>query len=438
MKKLFYFTLAALFIFTLFVVPSSNAWFGKKQSKWAYQGVETMQDNPDVKRYKWETQRPPNGPFDKISLYRVVKENYNRLMIPYKPAPDRRKVLFMIPGTWSRGKVKGTGSTLQTAVFLAKNGYDVYTMDFRTINLPDEYAYDQFATYGIDISSTADWTYGVFREDIKACVDKAKKISRAGKIFMAGRSRGGTQMFIYASKYADDLKGMISLDGGGKILPPSGTQITEEEYLATVQAFKAGLAGPLLAERTNPEQSVFGGLVPYSTNLVGSPLPTVPELPYGPPPDGSNIETIADYLAYSSYYVWGVGGVTNVYTPYPGGEGETYIDKIVLADILHSLTRYWPQIQNIEGSQTGAYSGTPGGCPFLDYDDNLADLPLIAFLGELFCPGGGCLYLPGNMTLSDDATFIYLEGYGHLDVYSGTHSIEDVKQPMLEWMNDRL
>ena len=41
-------------------------------------------------------------------------------------------------------------------------------------------------------------------------------------------------------------------------------------------------------------------------------------------------------------------------------------------------------------------------------------------------------------TASHDVTDIYLHHYGHLDVYGGTHSLQDVKQPMLEWMNDRL
>jgi hypothetical protein len=39
---------------------------------------------------------------------------------------------------------------------------------------------------------------------------------------------------------------------------------------------------------------------------------------------------------------------------------------------------------------------------------------------------------------STDVTLKYLPGYGHLDVYAGTHSLEEVKQPALEWMNARL
>jgi hypothetical protein len=41
-------------------------------------------------------------------------------------------------------------------------------------------------------------------------------------------------------------------------------------------------------------------------------------------------------------------------------------------------------------------------------------------------------------TASIDVTSIILSQYGHLDIYGGTHSLEEVKQPALEWMNDRL
>jgi hypothetical protein len=41
-------------------------------------------------------------------------------------------------------------------------------------------------------------------------------------------------------------------------------------------------------------------------------------------------------------------------------------------------------------------------------------------------------------TASTDVTSILLLNYGHLDIFAGTHSLEEVKQPALEWMNDRL
>jgi hypothetical protein len=440
MKKLLFCAIAAIFLMSLFAVSDSLAMGGKKGPNWGYKGVTVEENLPGVKHYVWEIARPPYGPFDKIALHRFVYEPLNLMAIPGLPPRDKRKVLFIIPGTWDSGSPKGSDPNFAENYFFAANGYDVYSMDFRTSYVTN-LAYDQFAANGIDVSPTGDWTYGVFREDIKTCVDKAKDISRTKKLFMAGRSRGGTQLFIYASKYwQEDLKGLISLDGGGKITPPSGNKMTQAAYQIAVNLFKQGMLPPplnvFLTEVSGYEQAQFAGAVPFAKTAVGYDLAADAPLPAGPPPDGSAIETVSDYVAYGAYWAWGAGKVTNYYTPYPGGSGETYMYQDVLINIESNFTRYWPAIQDLEGSQLTAYSGS--GCPFLDYDDNLANLPMIAFFSELFCPGGLCLYLPGNMTLSADVTFKYLKGYGHLDVYSGTHSLEDVKQPMLEWMNDRL
>jgi pimeloyl-ACP methyl ester carboxylesterase len=427
MKKLVYITVASLVAVSLLIPLNSTA--SAKRDHWVFKGVKEIASNPGVRQYGWETARPPDGPFDKIALYRMVYEGKKKI-VAGRPASNKKQVVFILPGTWSRGTSGFTDEEISLNLFLANHGYDVFSMDFRTAYLPN-LAYEQFQAQGEDISGTADWTYGEFREDIKACVDMAKKISRAKKVFMAGRSRGGTQMFIYASKYwKQDLKGLISLDGGGKITPPSGTPLTEEQYNALVAGFKD--AGTWLSELSRYEQIQFAGAVPYSENAVGfesledaledakSRYPWADD-----PPAGYEIETVSDLIAYGAHWAWGEGKVTNYY----GG----FMDLDVLIQTEANLTRYWPQIQNIEGSQMSAWED----CPYLDYDDNLADLPLIAFLSELFCPGGFCLYLPGNMTLSDDVTFNYLPGYGHLDVYVGKYSLQDVKEPLLEWLNER-
>jgi pimeloyl-ACP methyl ester carboxylesterase len=430
MKKLFLVALAAMFLISLFAGSDSYAWHGKKGKRWVYKGVSKVANNPGIMHYVWETERPPYGPFDKIALHRLVRETWNWGMIPDRPAPEKRKVIFIIPGTWSRGSSKLTDERHSLNIYLANNRYDVYSMDFRTAYVPN-FAYDQFESYGIDVNSTADWTYGVFREDIKACVEKSKRISRAKKLFLAGRSRGGTQMFIYASKYwKQDLKGLISLDGGGKITPPSSTPLTEEQYNTLVADFNAN--GVLLTEVSGYEQAHYAGEVPYALNTPGFEslddyADYVQSIYSWAPPPPSPLETVSDAVAYGAHYAWGEGKVTNYY----GG----FIELDILIKVESNFTRYWPEIQNIEGDQLNAYSGDD--CPFLDYDDNLANLPMIAFLSELFCPDGLCLYLPDNKTLSDDVTFYYLPGYGHLDVYVGVNSISDVKQPLLEWMNDR-
>ena len=239
-------------------------------------------------------------------------------------------------------------------------------------------------------------------------------------------------MFIYASKYwQEDLKGLISLDGYGIITPPSGTPMTEEEFTAFVAAFKA--TGKLLDEVDGYEGSVYAGAVPYSVNTVGfedlydsvsdlkSRYPWAEDPPVPP-------ETVSDLVAYGAYWAWGEGKVTNYY----GG----YVALDVLVQLMANFTRYWPEIQNIEGSQIDAYAW---GCPYLEYDDNRADVPLIGFFSELFCEGGWCtLPIWSYLTQSEDVTIHYLPGYGHLDVYVGSYSLEDVKEPLLEWLNERL
>lgn len=407
---------------------------------WVYLGVRVATEfDAKIHHYQWEIERPPYGPYDKIKVHRYLREPLNRIALPGLPAPNKRKVLFVINGTWAQEGKNRPISIESDNGFFPQHGYDVWTMDFRTSAVPNM-AYDQFAELGEAdaLQTTADWTYAVFREDIKAAVDFAKRVSRAKKVFMAGRSRGGTQLFIYAAKYADDLKGMIGLDGGPiyRNADNPAAQRSEAEYQAALAALRAGSAGPLLQELSGYEDGQLGGVLPYARAAVGRPLPTAAELPFGPPPDGSSIDTIVDLAAYDSYWAWGAGKVTNIYTPYPGGNGETYMDKELLANGRAIYTRYWPQVQNVEGTFLSGYADNP----YLDYDDTTdVTVPVLHFSGELTCPGGVCIGLPRPYsTGSADFTVTYLPGYGHLDVYYGTHSVEDVKQPMLEWMNQRL
>ena len=408
---------------------------------WRYEGVRVGEVHAHINHYVWESDRPPFGPYDKIALHRWVGEPDNPRGRPGHEAPDPRKVLFVIPGTWSAAEAKDPAD--DTNQWFAAQGYDVYSLDFRTSYVPN-LPYDRFDDEGQleGLQSTANWTYEAFREDIKAAVELSKDLSGADKVFLAGRSRGGTQMYIYAAKYADDLKGMIGLDGGPiyRRAENPAAQRTEEEFRAALESFAAGaLAAPydtLLAELPLYENAQLAGVLPYATAQVGAPLPDEAELPHGPPPDGSTIETISDLLVYQAYWEWGEGLLTNYYTPYPGGSGEGYITKKAVVDRLSNYLRWWPRVQDLEASFMAGYANVP----FLDYDDTEhVTVPIIHFSGELTCRGGSCLSSDQpRSTASADFTIKYLPGYGHLDVYAGTHAEEDVDRPMLEWMNARL
>ncbi|HET7786841.1 MAG TPA: hypothetical protein VFL36_12790 [Myxococcales bacterium] len=427
------------------VGSARSAEHATKLDAWTYRGVSVSDFDPALKHYFWETARPPNGPFDRIALHRFVREANNSAAVPGRPSPDSRKVLFIIPGTWDRGFTRDSNPNVSENWYFAAQGYDVYAIEFRTGYVAN-LAADQFAQAGLAgaLAATADWTYGVFREDIKACVSLAKDIARTDKLFLAGRSRGGTQMYIYAARYwQQDLKGLISLDGGGAYATVDpARQVPEALFDGNVAAFKAG--GPYLSEVSSFEQGRLAGAVPFSTRDVGQPLPKVADLPPAKPipsyapAEKAVLDTVSDYAAYGSFYAWGAGKVTNYYTPYPGGNGETYMNREVLVGILSNFTRYWPRIQDLEGAAMANY-GTHH--PYLDYvDTGAVDIPLLVFGSEFGCPNGVCRTPLANQVTriaSKDITTVFLAGYGHLDVYAGTHSIEQVKQPMLEWMNAR-
>jgi len=447
MKKLFCCSIAAIFFCSIMFAANSFA-FHHEGVDWVYQGSSVAESDPHLKHFVWETARPPYGPFDTIALHRYVHQKHEWIGDPYSPAKDRRKVLFIIPGTWDRGQPKGSDPNISENWFFAANGYDVYSMEFRTGYIPN-LAYAQFQEFGLGdaLKATADWTYGVFREDIKVCVDLVKGISRVHKLFLAGRSRGGMQMWMYAAKYwKQDLKGLISLDGGGPyVLVWPAKQTSQKKFEANVAALKAN--GPYQSEVSGYEAAQFAGAVPFAKTTVGGPLPPVAALtfPPGTPPDKAQMNYVSDLIAYGAYYAWGAGMVTNYYKPYPDGAGETYMDREVLVGIESNFTRYWPSIQTTETNAMTYYAD----CPYLDYDDTAeVDLPIIFFASEFGCTTMGACFNPSSpvppgasvaaRTASTDVTSIILTGFGHLDVYAGTHALEMVKQPVLEWMNDRL
>lgn len=429
MKKISFFAIWALLAFTLFAVANASAWHGNHTFNWEWKSTSAVKNNPGVVHYVWEMVRPPYGPYDKIALHRFVYEGKDR-----KKRPSRDRVLFHLPGTWDTAWKGITDPDFENHLFFANNGYDVYSMDYRVSYLP-KLPYGAF-----DASSTTEWTYSAFREDIKACVKKIKRLSGAKKIFLSGFSRGGTNMWIYASKYwRRDLKGLIGLDGGS---PFAGTseKRTKAEYGAAIEAFLESGA-PLLTPSTTYEgfcRMRFTGILPEAEEIVGyetlEDCMTKSEYyaaGYRPPAD-YEINTASDLMAYFYNYAWNSRfGIPPVY---PFGVLTNYfqgqMDKKILIQAEAGMELYWPAVQNEEKAND------------LDYDAHVAeiDLPVIFFGGILNCGygGSGCTSSdPTYKCSSNDVTVVTLPYAGHMDVMWGLNSKEDVKEPLLEWMNDR-
>jgi pimeloyl-ACP methyl ester carboxylesterase len=401
------FILLWLIIFSL-TVRAQNS------SGWELREVAGVPGNPALIHMVWQHNNNSANPLNRIALHRVVKRQCE--------ARDRSKVIMLLPGTWQAGGWSAvTDKTVNTLVYLADNGYDVYTMDFRTANLPGS-DYDQLMAGGPDLFlPVTDWTYGAFREDVKLCVEKIKQETRAARIFMSGFSRGATLMFIYANKYQNDLKGLVSLDGDIKDNPPSGTQMDESTYRRVIAAFKAGLLsnpadGSLVLwmydlKAPNYDSWKLAGVLPESRQMAGASLP-------------SQFATVSDLVADEAHNLWGAALFSNYY--------GRYIDKAVLVKVVNEFTRYYPSVQSIEDLQLAAYADVP----YFDYDDNPVNLPALAFLTRLNCPDNAppSDAIP-NLTVSRDVTIVFLSGYGHMDLMFGVSSLHDVKQPLLDWLN---
>jgi hypothetical protein len=224
---------------------------------------------------------------------------------------------------------------------------------------------------------------------------------------------------------------MVVLDGQIKDLPPTGDALDEATYNQVIALFKAGLlVDPTTSEVIPWLDMVYllddlsynnfklAGVLPFSSYMVGGPLPT-------------SFDVISDYVANHAHHLWDLFGLgEGLLTNYNGG----YIDRGVLVKALNEFSRYYPARQTFEDSQMLAYDDVP----YFDYDDNDIYLPAIAFLSRLGCQNVCLIDVIPNMTLSDDVTINFLQGYGHMDVLFGQYSLTDVKQPLLNWLNDHM
>lgn len=394
---------------------------------WEKKSMQTFAGKSHMTHFIWEGSRPPYGQWDKIILHRLIKRStWNER--------DRNKVILLLPGTWNAaGWSDLIDTSINTIYYLANQGYDVYTLSFRNGAIPN-LEYEQFPEYGFDVSQTLDWTYGLYREDIKACIEKIKRLSKTRKVFLAGFSRGVQLAFIYASKYQNDLKGLVALDGPVKKYPPNTDEAVDQEsfnfviYLLQngllpvpddcdgILCPPAGTNYQLLNEATWEHYNSWqlAAVVPFAMTLAGSELP-------------AEFFTISSFIADNGYSMWGDGVFSNYY----GGN----INEEVLVTAMSEFTRFWPTIQDFEQWQLEAYDDVP----YFDYDDNQVNLPLIAFLSPLFCPNASCTdpSIP-NLTIHPDVTINYLSAYGHIDIMFGNNSMTDIKEPLLNWLNSHL
>ena len=155
------------------------------------------------------------SPFDKIALHRVAKG-------PTPPAHPEAVVLYL-PGTNMNGEVALEDPRYSFQVYLAEQGVDVWSMDYRTHFIPPQ-------TPQSDLSELAGWTEALFQTDIDNAATFVREKTGSRKLFVAGFSRGVEFAYLYAAIHSRHVAGIIALDGFIPSHPMRAQPVTAGHY----------------------------------------------------------------------------------------------------------------------------------------------------------------------------------------------------------------
>ncbi|HXN12464.1 MAG TPA: alpha/beta fold hydrolase [Candidatus Acidoferrales bacterium] len=318
------------------------------------------------------------SPFDKIALHRVAKG-------PNPPAHPEAVVLYL-PGTNMNGEVALDDPRYSFQVYLAEQGVDVWSMDYRTHFIPPE-------TPQNDLSELAGWTNDLFESDINAAAAFISEKTGRGRIFVAGFSRGVEFAYLYAAMHPDRVAGIIALDG---FIP----------------------SHPMRIEQGTPGQyavDVGGKHLTYDKRY--KLMQMVIENPDQPAPI-PRYKTARENLEHVMYDAPpGNGAFANM----PGG----FSDAVVLAKLLIAFDRYWPAVQDGENPFT----------PQLLASLKASKIPVIAFASTNFGANWPVqVEAASKSTGAPDPSFTKFDNWGHLDVLAGTKSESLVFAPTAAWI----
>ena len=286
------------------------------------------------------------------------------------------------------------------------------------------------------------WGWDQWISDTKEAVEKAKQISGAAKIFMAGISMGGETTMDYAALYGQtDLCGIILLDPtfngtqGNPIVTKLGGETNTYNLTKAISALNQSAAWSYEAFSTwgvLPSGAVF--IEKYALENPNAPAEYPPGTPLQPtinPMTNKTWTNITEWNAYKIYTVF--KGQAGAFANNFGG----YSNTTLVAQKLASADRFWPTRMIVEGYAFRDWIN----CPYVtyDFDDHYKEInvPLLAFASELYQNRTGTFRFVNGIN-TNDFTGIYLPKYSHTDVIMGTYSVRDVSQPTLDWMINHL
>lgn len=318
------------------------------------------------------------SPFDKIALHRLANGS--------NPPTHPEAVVLYLPGTNMNGEVALDDPRYSLQVYLAEQGVEVWSMDYRTHFIPPQ-------TPETDLSELAGWTNDLFESDIDAAAKFVIEKSGRDKIFVAGFSRGVEFAYLFAAMHPERVAGIIALDG----------------FIPT---------HPMRTEPMAPGQyadDIGGKHLTYDKRRTLMQM--VIENPDQPAPI-PKYKTARENLEHVMYDAApGNGAFANMQAGHS--------DAVVLAKLLIAYDRYWPSVQDGENPFT----------PELLATLKASKIPVIAFASTNFgAQWPGDVEAASKSTGAPDPSFTKLDGWGHLDVLAGTKSESQVFAPTAAWI----
>ena len=330
--------------------------------------------------YQWQFQdQVGTTPYDKIGLNRIARG-------PHAQARRDITVLYL-PGTNMNGEIPMFDPRYSFPVYLATKGVDVWSFDYRT----------HFVSPTVSAAAISDvfrgWTNQVFESDIATAANFILRQTGSQKLFVAGFSRGVFFAYYFAAMHADQVAGIIALDG---FIPHRESQPMPESQAVD------DLAGKNLT--WDKRQFLMQAVIQDPDGPA--PLPKYKTA-------AENLE----HVVYDSKDFGGKGGLAN---PFDG-----YSNPVVLARMLIGYDRYWPAIQNYQNPFT----------PQLREALKVTRIPVLAFSSTNITPDWSTWVTDSaHATGSDDVTLHVFQNWGHLDVLCGTQAEAKVFAPTLAWL----
>lgn len=360
------------------------------------------------------------------------KSRYNTVGVRRLALKDREKyegVLVHLPGSSSSGNLYASSENYDFRVYLARRGYDVYTVEYRTSFIPKAET---------DYSCMATYKTSVMLADIQKIIEFVKQKTGKKRIFLSGHSTGARYVYLYAcARSSQDLAGIIPMDGSPWEM---NGRPTSESTMDIHSGYTALALGDTEANRKlfqswgiEPDTGYYNVRIVDWAPEMGKAMRTYfSPSPYGPQYGPfAGFQTVSDYIADQLQNIWGDAQFTNI------KNGYSKVD--VMMNMMSKISVPWPLVDYLEDAYLGNWKGNPP-VNQLKFVKNIEKVktPILVFASEMWTTAVGYEYRwkreGYEMIRSADRQYILLKGFGHMDILAGEKAKDEVFVPFYNWL----